>query len=94
MLALNSFNADQSCCKECNNDRRRFGRLVQSQAEEQWWEALQRENYKASQKTLRNYHQTFKKNGSKSKFSIVQHKRRLKKASGVRRSKKEVDVGK
>ena len=50
---------------------------------------MQRENFKAAQKTLKRYHQEFKKNGSKSKFSIVQHKRRLKKSSGLRGSKRK-----
>ena len=85
---MTQFNADQNICKACNNDKRRFGRLVKSQEETEWWDALQRENPKAAEKTLKSYSKAHKKHGPKNKFSIMQHKRRLKKASGVRGSKK------
>ena len=36
-----SFAADNTMCKDCKNERRRFTRLVQQQGEETWYEALQ-----------------------------------------------------
>ena len=84
---LTEFNTDQNICKECNNDKRRFARLVKAQEETAWWEALQRENPKAAEKTLKSYSREHKKHGPKHKFSVMQHKRRLKTASGVRGSK-------
>ena len=86
---MTEFNSDQNICKECNNDKRRFARLVKAQEETAWWEALQRENPKAAEKTLKSYSREHKKHGPKHKFSVMQHKRRLKKASGVRGSKQK-----
>ena len=48
---MTEFNTDQNICKECNNDKRRFARLVKAQEETAWWEALQRESPKAAENT-------------------------------------------
>ena len=48
---------------------------------------MQRENPKAAEKTLKSYSKEHKNHWPKHKFSVMQHKRRLKTASGIRGSK-------
>ena len=86
---MTEFNADQNICKECNNDKRRFARLVKAQEETAWWEALQRENPKAAEKTIKSYSKEHKTHWRNHQFSVMQHKRRLKKLQGFAEAKKK-----
>ena len=87
MLANNAFHKDQSSCKACFNEKRRFDRLVTDQDEEQWWAALQQEQPKEGEKALKAFSKHCKGNDArKHKFSILYHRRKLSKRSGHRRA--------
>ena len=81
---ISCFNADQSSCKGCFNGHRKFDRLVKAQGEEAWWDALQAQNPKEAERTLRAFMKFNATALPRQKFNILEHKRRLKKSSGHR----------
>ena len=87
-LPISSFNEDQNVCKECYNARRKFKRLLVLQNEEEWFDQLQAENPKEAEKTMKTFAKHCKTHGPKVRFSLLEHKRRLLKKSGVRGSRR------
>lgn len=79
------FNKDQSQCRECYNSKRQFGRVVESQSENDWWDGLCQDNPREADRTLKAFFK-HNKQQSKAKFSILHHRRRLTKREGARRS--------
>ena len=88
MLWPDDFNDDQLECRNCFNEKRRWSRLLCSQKEGDWWDALKANNPRQAQKTMKKFSTHCKTNSPKFKFNILDHKRRLVKASGIRKSGK------
>ena len=78
-----NFYNDQTVCKECCLAKKRWGRLCESQEQGEWWDGMKATNGKQADKSLRTFMKHLKEK-PKDKFSIMDHRRRLKKSSGVR----------
>ena len=87
-LDMCHFNQDQIICKSCFNETRKWKRLIEAQKEQDWWDALKANSPRDAQKTMDKIGKHCKENKAKDKFNILNHKRRLKKASGVRKARK------
>ena len=82
-LPPTEFSEDQNSCRKCTNDKRRWLRMCAVQGEDEWFRDLSGKQPKSAEGLLRKYSKHCEEGLPKSKFGVLEHKRRIIKKSAA-----------